>query len=135
MLRIGFVGVVLAASVLLAGCGGGRASPSKVASQLGYVGAKCDDSGLSMTPAINGKPIERSLHGRRVEIYDCTSLRHIPACVVYDGINSMDWTSVFRFNFRHASRRPSCLRQRQAALARRAAIRAAAAQASKKTSS
>jgi hypothetical protein len=132
--RIVLVGMVLAASVLLAGCGGGGiASPSKVASQL--YGATCDDSGLSMKPVLYGQSIERSLHGHRVEIYDCTFLRHLPACVVYDGVNSMDWTTVVRLNFRHASRRPSCIRKRQVALARRAANRQAAGQAAKPTSS
>ena len=135
MLRIGFVGAVLAASALLAGCGGGVASPSKVASQFGYVGAQCDDSGLSMKPSINGQPIELSLHGRRVEIYDCVFLRHLPACVVYDGTGSMDWTYIVRFNFKHRSRRPRCLRQRRIALAQRAAKRAAAKQAPKRISS
>jgi hypothetical protein len=109
------------------------ASPSKVASQ--FFGAKCDDSGLSMKPAIDGQPIQRSLHGRLVEIYDCTFPRRLPACMVYDVVNSMDWTYVVRFNFKHASRRPRCLRQRRVALARRAANRAAAEQAPQRTSS
>src|SRR5262249_20202309 len=132
MLRIGLLAVVLAASVL-AGCGGGIASPSKVASQ--DVGAKCDDSGRSSKPSINGAPIERSLHRRGVEFYDCTFPRRLPACMVYDGVNSMDWTFVVRFNFKHASRRPSCLRQRRVAAARRAANRAAAGPGPQRTSS
>lgn len=127
MLRIGLFGVVLAASALLAGCGGGMASPSKVAVAVGATA--CDDSGLYVRPIIYPSSTStRHIRGAREEVYDCVFPHRLPECVVYERKDNLATATAVKgpFVFSPASaRRFSCFRQRRIVQARRAARRIA----------
>lgn len=88
MLKFGLFGTVVTASALLAGCGGGMASPSKVATAAGATA--CDDSGMYVRPIIYpSRTSTRHIRGDREEVYDCVFRHRLPECVVYEGKDNL----------------------------------------------
>jgi hypothetical protein len=105
----------MAAASLLAGCGGGAASPSKVASVAGAT--TCDNSGFY---------VQSKLTGHKDVIYDCRFARKLPKCVTYSGNIANDATGEVQLLFSGSlnARKPACLSWVAAARKRLAQIAA-----------
>jgi len=109
---------------VLSGCGGGAASPTKVAQMAGAT--SCDNSGYF---------VQSKLTNKKDVVYDCRFAHRLPECVTYSGNIASNATSEVQFLFSDAlnASRPPCLREHKEAAARLAAKRAAAALARKRT--
>jgi hypothetical protein len=112
--RIVVVALTLLGAVL-AGCGGGAASPTKVAQVAGA--SYCDNSGYF---------IQSKLTSSKETIYDCRFGRRLPECVTYSGNIATNSTSDVQFLFVDAlnAKRPECLTWLKTARARLARIAA-----------
>jgi hypothetical protein len=105
------IGVACLAATLLAGCGGGAASASEVASVAGATA--CDNSGFY---------VQSKLTGHNEVIYDCRFAKKLPKCVTYSGKLAIDATSQVELLFATALNpsRPACLRWLKSAEAAKA---------------
>ncbi len=105
-------GSLLAAVALLAGCGGGAASPGTVAQAAGAT--SCDNSGFY---------IQSKVTSDKQVIYDCRfSGGGLPKCVTYTGNIASNETELVSILFSNSvgSGKPRCLTEWKAAIARRA---------------
>ncbi|MGH3429627.1 MAG: hypothetical protein ACRDQZ_19005 [Mycobacteriales bacterium] len=106
MKKLAFIAPLIAVVTLLAACGGGAASPDKVAVAAGAT--SCDNSGFY---------IQSKLTNEKDVVYDCRFAQKLPKCVTYSGNVADDATDEVQVIFSNSlnSRRPACLEERAAA--------------------
>ena len=109
--RLILSGALVTAAALLAGCGGGAASPGTVAQAAGAT--SCDNSGFF---------VESKLTNEKDVIYDCRFADALPKCVTYSGNIARDATTEVSYLFAGSLNggKPKCLAEWKAAKAQRA---------------